>query len=196
MKQDNQRQTALYAYLAGIIDGEGTIRIGKAGNFKNNPNYQSRHYASISLGMVNKEVLELFHKKFGAKVRLERVPSKRNMWRWGTSGNKIVPKILKKLLPYLIVKHKQAELVLMFCNQYADEHKLLRKCVDCKKDEKIRGYNLCSNCYQKAYRKNTLHKYKINYIKISTISNLELQRREEFYQKVKKLNAVGVAATK
>jgi len=31
-KQDNQREATLYAYVAGIIDGEGTIRIGKTKN--------------------------------------------------------------------------------------------------------------------------------------------------------------------
>lgn len=39
------------------------------------------------------------------------------MYRWGTSGSKIVPLILKSVLPYLRVKRKQAELVLRFCEK-------------------------------------------------------------------------------
>jgi len=111
--QDNQRQAILYAYLAGIIDGEGTIRIGSAKHI----GWNTRYSAAISVGMVNEEIIDLLVKTFGSKKRIECVPNKRPIYRWGTSGNIVVPIILKTLLPYLIVKRKQAELIIKFCHE-------------------------------------------------------------------------------
>src|SRR3989344_3532377 len=104
-------QALLYSYLAGIIDGEGTIRIGKGGTTK--------YYAAISVGNVNKEVIDLLTKTFGSKTRLEivKISNRQPIYRWGTSGNLAVPQILKILLPYLIVKKKQANIVLKFCSK-------------------------------------------------------------------------------
>jgi hypothetical protein len=157
MTQDNQKQAVLYAYLAGILDGEGTIRIcrSKLAN-KKFKNHNLKYAAHMGIGMVSKNVLELFQKVFGANVRMERVlKGRQQIYRWGTSGNIGVPIILEKLLPYLMVKRKQAELVIKFCR------------------EKQSGFE----------RNNGL-------------PILELQRREEAYQAVRKLNAVGAAATK
>ena len=111
MKQDNQRQAVLYAYLAGIIDGEGTIRIGRANHIR----WNTRYSAAISVGITNEKIIDLLVKCFGSKKRIERIPSRKIMYRWGTSGNKVVPQILKKLLPYLQVKKEQAKLVIRFC---------------------------------------------------------------------------------
>ncbi len=153
MSQDNQGQAVLLAYLAGIIDGEGTIRIGR--NQPSNKKWNLKYYASISVGMVLKEIPEMFAQEFGANVRIERVPEKRPIYRWGTSGNKTVPRILKQLLPYLRVKKVQAIEVIKFC------------------EEQMIGFK----------RNNGL-------------PIQELRRRERSYQKVRKLNAVGAAATK
>lgn len=154
--QDNQRQATLYAYLAGIIDGEGTIRIAR-NKLKSKPHWNYTYSAHISVGMSNKEVLELFQKTFGYKisVRKECVPNRKTMYRWGTSGNNTTPKILKELLPYLIVKKKNAELVIEFCET----------------------------------------KQTCGYPKKLGLPKEELQRREFYFQEVKKLNAVGAAAT-
>ena len=112
-KQDNQREATLYAYLAGIIDGEGTIRIART-NPKHS-NWNIKYSGAISIGMIDKKVIQLFVKLFGAKMRIECVPNRKPIYRWGTSGNNVVPEILKTILPYLIVKRKQAELVIKFC---------------------------------------------------------------------------------
>jgi len=113
--QDNQREAIFLSYLAGIVDGEGTIRIGATNPSAKHPNRNIIYYASIGLGMTDKAVIELFVKKFGAKLRKECVPNRKMIYRWGTCGNEAVPKIIKKLLPYLIVKKKQAKLVIKFC---------------------------------------------------------------------------------
>ena len=111
--QDNQREATLYAYLAGIIDGEGTIRIARTKS--DNPNWSLKYSGAISIGMTDKKVIQLFVKTFGAKMRIECVSNRKLIYRWGTSGNQKVPIILKPLLPYLRVKKKQAELVIRYC---------------------------------------------------------------------------------
>jgi len=180
MKQDNQREATLYAYIAGIIDGEGTIRIGKS---------KTNYYASISIGMTEKKVIKLISSMFGAKVRIECVPNRKIIYRWGTSGNIVIPKIIKKIYPYLIVKKKQADLILMFCKKPEIGKKQCRIC----KSEKIHGYGLCVNCYMKLRRKKEIENWKITPAKY--LSKKELQRRKELYLTVKKLNAVGAPAT-
>ena len=113
--QDNQREAVLLSYLAGIMDGEGTIRIGASNPPEKHPDWNTKYYASISIGMTDKRIIEMFVKKFGTKLRQECVPNRKIVYRWGTSGNEAVPKILRELLPYLIVKKQQAELVIKFC---------------------------------------------------------------------------------
>lgn len=153
--QDNQRQAVLYAYLAGIIDGEGTIRIGKVKtDSKGNPT--PTYYSNISVGMTDKRIIDLLSKTFGASTRIERVPfGRKTVYRWGTSGSNVIPNIISKIIEHLIVKKTQAELVLEFCKSKQD-------------------YKRLSN---------------------NKLTENELQRREELFQKVKKLNAVGAAAT-
>jgi hypothetical protein len=118
------------------------------------------------------------------------------MYRWGTSGSKVVPEILEKLLPYLIVKKENAELVLEFCKGKArvcgHKEKKCRKCGEVKEKQ---GYGLCHKCYAQEYRHKTLSKWKKDFSKNNHLSEKEIQWREELYWKVKKLNAVGAAAT-
>lgn len=158
MNQDNQRQAFLYAYLAGIIDGEGTIRIEKSIRCKNHPNWKVGHCAAISVGNTCKELIVLLNKTFtpNCKLRKESIlPSGKPYYRWATSGTFQVKKILNLLSPFLFIKKQQANLVLEFCNN--------------KKNTKPNGHR--------------------------GIPPEELCWREDFYQRVKKLNANRAAAT-
>ena len=187
--QDTQKQEILFSYLAGIVDGEGTIRIGKGGSTK--------YYASISVGNTNKEVIDLLTKTFGSKTRLERigVPNRQSMYRWGTSGNLSVPKIIKRLLPYLIIKRKQAEIVLKFCAKKNWRQKINKTCIKCGKiKDELGGYGLCKTCYMFHKRHRDLGIYKSKHISSKRMPNSEIQLRENFYKEVKKFNAVGIVA--
>ncbi len=180
--------SVLYAYLAGLIDGEGTIRIGEVGPI-------NKHYASISIGMTNKKVLDLFARVFGSRVRLEKPSSGRQqMYRWGTSGNKVVPLILDKLLPYLIVKKRQAVLVLKFCKTCGElrlKKSNIRRCIECKRVQKIIAFGLCGACDMRHRRAGEVVK---RIRSIHFLSEQELQQRKKLYQQVKDLNAVGLLA--
>lgn len=158
----NQRQAVLMAYLAGLIDGEGSFVIQKTSVEKIAKSSRSKtpkYLAYFCIGMVDREPLDLIRETIGAgKVYEERVPNRRSIWRIRFAGRLVLIPFIKALLPYLIVKKKQAETVLDFCENWITPGR------------KERGYR-------------------------DEVSSEELQRREEAYLKMRKLNAVGAAAT-
>lgn len=146
-------QEAVLAYLAGIIDGEGTIRIGKMKVSYNR--LTPAYYGSISCGMTELPALRMLSSVFGGKIRVERAAVRyKPMYRWGTCGSDGVARMLRQLYPYLLVKKKQAAVVLDFC---------MNKTIPYKRQHGV--------------------------------SKEQIQWREELYQKVRKLNAVGALAT-
>jgi len=97
-----------WAYLAGLIDGEGTITVVKEVKGTARP--------TLVIVNTNKEVLQWVkdnlnqgnlynkgHEKEGWKDR----------WAWSSRGKHIKP-ILENILPFLKIKHQQAKLVLEF----------------------------------------------------------------------------------
>ena len=154
---DNPRQGLQLAYLAGLMDGEGTIRIDKVKSKKalkimnkRSPNYS----AHLSLGSVDEIIPKMFHVQFGGSLRVECVSGKRPMFRWYIRGNRNALQALKMLLPYLVIKKRNALEVIRF-----------------------------------------IEEWKTPYSMKAGVDFQELQRREEAYQKLRKLNAVGLAAT-
>ena len=160
--QGNQRQAVLWAYLAGLIDGEGSFVIQKTSVDKIAKSSRSKtpkYLTYFSIGMVDKAPLDLIQETIGAgKVYEERVPDRRSIWRIRFAGRlKLIP-FINSLLPYLMVKKERAELLLDFLTNWVTPGK------------KEHGYR-------------------------DRVSDQELQRREEAYLKMRKLNAVGAAAT-
>jgi hypothetical protein len=160
--QGNQRQAVFWAYLAGLIDGEGSFVIQKTEVEKIHKSSKSKtpkYVPYFCIGMVDKAPLDLIQETISAgKVYEERVPNRRSIWRIRFAGRiKLIP-FIKQLIPYLIVKKKQAELLLEFCENWIAPGR------------KEHGYR-------------------------DRVSVQELQRREEAYLKMRKLNAVGAAAT-
>lgn len=115
-KEDNQREEI--AYIAGLIDGEGTIRMQKFIENKWNPKYTP----SISFVNTNLEVINLVGEFLKAPPFTHASNSgfKRNKicYKVQKSGAKATVEPLQKLLPYLRIKKKQAELVLKYCKDY------------------------------------------------------------------------------
>lgn len=155
---DNPTQAALYGYIAGILDGEGTFQIAKTTSQRSldswnmvNPKYS----AKICMGMADPEAIMLLAEVLGGNTRLETTPPDRqDIYRWTLCSRLGILRVLPELLPYLRVKRKQAMLLLEYCLGFED----LRS-----RPEDIKA--------------------------------AEYQRREELYRKLKKLNAVGAAAT-
>jgi len=112
--QGNPQQTVL-AYLAGIIDGEGCIRIAKS-----NDKRFSSHTANVNCGMTEPTAVELLHQTFGGSIRWTQPTCKnaspcKPLRYWYLSGTDSSARALRQLYPYLRVKRKQAAAVLDFC---------------------------------------------------------------------------------
>ena len=95
-------------YLAGIVDGEGYIFIVFS---KSTQNY----LCGVYIKNTDKELLDLFAKYFGGNVTFHKrsKPNHKDTYQWVCFGNKAA-KLCKQILPYLIIKRKQAELLLKF----------------------------------------------------------------------------------
>jgi len=110
------------AYWAGMLDGEGSIIISKAGN--KNPKWHPSHFLRVMIGQSNKEFVTLAQKEFECGSITERIMKERVIngvtttkrsviWYWHTTTNN-AEKVLKLLLPHLKLKKKQAEIALEF----------------------------------------------------------------------------------
>lgn len=117
----------VYAYLAGIIDGEGyigiSIRRPSAANKMTSTTYKAR----LSIQMADLEALEVFCEAFceafrSTSPRYAGAPIKhqhRQIYVVDLVGQAIGP-ILQRLLPYLRVKRRQSLLVLEFLELQTD----------------------------------------------------------------------------
>lgn len=149
----NPQQAVLLAYMAGIMDGEGTFGITKV---KPDKYANMRYTARVTLGMVEEEVINLFVQRYGGKAIVERVQGRKPVYRYAKVGDsENTARIIEELLPYLRCKKERALLVLEYI-----------------RTKKTTGFQR----------------------KLGVPAD-ELRKREEFYQKVKKLNAYGAAAT-
>jgi len=91
----------LLAYMAGIVDGEGTIVI---------EHLRTRDVPRIAIGMTDRAVPQLFVDAFGGSFR-RKPPSgmgKKDIWYWQIVGRRAV-QILTYLYPYLIIKKPKAQ---------------------------------------------------------------------------------------
>ena len=103
------RKTEL-AYIAGIIDGEGSIQINSLGRGK-----ASR--LVLSVGMCNPLVPYLLQRHFGGGVSVRPIGQcgwhKQTFWQWKVTANKALS-CLEMVFPYLLEKKQQAELAICY----------------------------------------------------------------------------------
>lgn len=99
------------AYIAGLIDGEGSIHVAKA---------RDCLYPQVVVAMTDRGVIDWLAERLGAgnvqlhnSANLRRHPTYRKQWRVMVTGRR-AHLLCQRLLPFLKVKHPQAELVLTF----------------------------------------------------------------------------------
>ena len=111
------------SYLAGIIDGEGYVGIKKSHRLKTcpSPTYHER----IQIRMVEEKAINLFKEVFGGNYYKEKPHStKGKLLYCYQASDLIASKIIKKILPYLLIKKKQAKNVLLLRkNKEQNKHK-------------------------------------------------------------------------
>jgi len=107
------------AYLAGLIDGEGSV-------FLRNAFSKSRVIPLIRVVNTDPKMIEWIHQNFGGRKAIHRKYGKANwkpVHRWETDSIMACKVILEALLPFLITKKKNAEEVLTFCLRHIEEWK-------------------------------------------------------------------------
>ena len=93
------------AYLAGIIDGEGCISFAR----------RLKKYITPTLQVTNtnRDLIDWLHVCLGGNVyrRKDDRPTRKESWLWSVAGQKALL-IIRDIRPYLLVKRKQADIVL------------------------------------------------------------------------------------
>jgi hypothetical protein len=98
------------AYIAGIIDGEGCLYLGKRSDGKNGFWYCDALTVEMGCESVPRYLYELCGGLLTSRYRKNRV---REMWQWKAT-NSGVASLLKKIFPYLIEKKKEAMIYIQF----------------------------------------------------------------------------------
>jgi hypothetical protein len=103
------------AYMAGIIDGEGTICIFPYYGSHHKYGKYARYRPALCVSNSSKTLIDWIVERFGGKAQLvkrTRVDWKRQ-YTWTVSHDRAAL-IIKAIKPYLIIKYAQADLFLEF----------------------------------------------------------------------------------
>lgn len=99
------------AYMAGIIDGEGTISIDYRFHRKNKSAHKY-HRPYLSVPNTDKRLIDWIHQRFSGCIAFRAAKNNsRALYEWHAKTSDL-EKILNALLPYLFLKKEQAELIL------------------------------------------------------------------------------------
>lgn len=106
-----QLSIAHAAYLAGIIDGEGYVGLSRKREPTQRSGYSYRPVLSVS--NTKRELLEWIAEvtQVGSICAMKKMPRCKQSWVWQTWSQR-ASTILQQTIPYLIIKHRQARLVI------------------------------------------------------------------------------------
>lgn len=100
------------AYLAAIIDGEGTLTIKKvrpSGGSKS-----STYRAVIEVGNTSQDLIDWLRARFGGNAHSRSFRGRwRKMWYWSLNHDNMEA-VLEAIRPYLVIKRDQAGVLLSF----------------------------------------------------------------------------------
>lgn len=96
----------LLAWMAGFVDGEGTITICSVAKNKT-------FVPKLAVSNTNYDSIKIFEDNFGGKVRLRKWENKKwkPCYEWSLTS-RAACKAIEQLQPYLKIKNRQAEIVL------------------------------------------------------------------------------------
>lgn len=116
----NNLTVAQLAYLAGIIDGEGSIYIG---NFSCNKKTGAKYYqTNMEVTNTDKRLIDWLVQNIGGRkcsYTAKQTPknSRKAVFRWIVSGN-LLTQLCHLLLPYLVIKKEQCEIMINMRKTY------------------------------------------------------------------------------
>jgi len=140
------------SYLAGVFDGEGCVGIAlMVGRKRPRPN----HMLSCAVSMCDEAPIQAFLKRFGGYCRgpYGRPGGRRPMFSWAVYSERAVA-FLRAVLPFLLVKHRQAKFGIAF--QVTKKRYKVLPDEELEKREsfrqKIIALNGCARLHRNAYR--------------------------------------------
>lgn len=83
------------AYLAGLVDGEGYLKIEKWGAIR------------LIIGMTDKKTINWIYKNFGGNITQQKTPNGKPFYVWRMNQGKDLFYLLLLLIPFLITKKKK-----------------------------------------------------------------------------------------
>ncbi len=107
-----------YAYLAGFIDGEGTIGIRYHRDKRLHKGFTID--AQVYITNSNRAILEIIQKEIGGSISISTAEGKNKnskpVYRLKFLNHKIILSVLTSIVPYIITKKEQTDLLIKFCN--------------------------------------------------------------------------------
>lgn len=100
------------AYAAGLVDGEGSIRITRRGNNGGSAFRIGQYTLIVEMTNTSLPMIEWMVARFGGSVSYGKAKPSRNArekWHWRVAANKALY-VLDSIWPYLITKRTQAKL--------------------------------------------------------------------------------------
>ena len=109
---NSMKHAEVLAYMAGIVDGEGCIMIGRKSQGKGEP---PRLTMIVNVVNTNEWLIQWIKMQFGGNIRNRFPPNPRAkmIWTWRVESKKAM-EFLKLVMPYLQIKRPQAELAIQF----------------------------------------------------------------------------------
>lgn len=100
-----------FAWAAGFIDGEGCLDFGR--NLARRMPFIPR----VTVGNTDEPALAALVDLFQGSISVRRRPDPRHqpMFAWQVTGATGCRRVLEPILPFLVVKRTQAEVMLRFC---------------------------------------------------------------------------------
>ena len=104
-------------WMAGFFDGEGCISMVRCG--PRHEGYSPYYRIVIAMTLTNEAILRLFHARFGGRFypMHNGKPGKsrdwKPQWQWRMDASPGA-RFIEEILPYLKLKHEQAEKALLF----------------------------------------------------------------------------------
>lgn len=100
------------AYTAGLVDGEGCIRLANRRSAKGSTTYT----VTVQVNSTDERMARFLGSRFGGAVRyveVPRQPNRKPQWAWQASAT-IAVAVLEAIYPYLVIKKEQARLARVY----------------------------------------------------------------------------------
>ena len=105
---------AMKAYIAGLFDGEGCVRVDKQKSSARRKQVNPSYTLECSLASSNHAIVEFLRQAFGGGIYFSTGRGgRKDIWNWQISSRK-AQAFLRIILPYLRIKKSEVEEAILF----------------------------------------------------------------------------------